>query len=712
MSMEVKDKSAKDRRVAQGDATRRGPPHRGPEALRVAGLRRHVPRRGGRRCRGHEGRAVPPLRRQGGAVQRRVRADPAGGLRHGGGRRSTGRTPGRRSWRGAACGSTPTSIPRSSASSCVRRARCSAGRTCARSRTASGLSPSGRAAQGHARRSRRAPTAAPPVVDAPRITGGGVPVHRRRRRSRRGPCRGRRADPVAPGRVPGTAGVARRVTGRAGASRAVGLAALVVVAASCSSDDPDEGSSTPASVRVVSQNLLHGIACPADSDGCDLPGPGRPVPAASSTSRAARSSSACRRRTSARSSLLRTELADVCGGDYEIVWDDDPGSIARSCSRPCRCSDRSALGWPARCAPRCGCGSPPTSAWSTSCRATSPAAATTGPATRRTCPPPCEVGRDDQRLPGPPARGASPARSPATTPSWSSAGDLNAEPGDPAIEPSLDAGFVDTHLLAGNPECDPGDGCAVHERADRRRPHRSDRPGEPQSERIDYLFVGGDRGCPRSTPTGLFNGEPAAAGAGGLVFPADHTGVQATIECATTDAQRDAATCATVPSAPPTTDHRPPRSTPRRRRGHHRGVQDAVRRRRHRRGAEAGRARGRRDPAAVLPRQLRGAGGDRVADPGPDRRGRRSSTRPTPTSRTRCCSTAPRCSTTCPGARRQDRRPVAGDPAHLLRREHPGRDRDPATVPVTVSVGSVRADLRPVGRGGRAVVHQRPHLRP
>jgi hypothetical protein len=78
-------------------------------------------------------------------------------------------------------------------------------------------------------------------------------------------------------------------------------------------------------------------------------------------------------------------------------------------------------------------------------------------------------------------------------------------------------------------------------------------PSSRQSERIDYIFMGGDRGCAAVEPTGLFNGEPAAPSGGGVVFPADHTGVQATIECDTTDAQREAATRATVTTAPPTT---------------------------------------------------------------------------------------------------------------------------------------------------------------
>ena len=56
--------------------------------------------------------------------------------------------------------------------------------------------------------------------------------------------------------------------GRGGRSVLCVLGALLIGTGACSS-----GSSQghDAHVRVVSQNLLHGIACPADTDGCRLP---------------------------------------------------------------------------------------------------------------------------------------------------------------------------------------------------------------------------------------------------------------------------------------------------------------------------------------------------------------------------------------------------------------------------------------------------------
>jgi hypothetical protein len=76
-------------------------------------------------------------------------------------------------------------------------------------------------------------------------------------------------------------------------------------------------------------------------------------------------------------------------------------------------------------------------------------------------------------------------------------------------------------------------------------------PGSIQTERIDFLFVGGERDCEAVDPTGLFNGEPAD---GDLAFPSDHTGVEATLRCATTTEQVQSASTATVATTtPPTT---------------------------------------------------------------------------------------------------------------------------------------------------------------
>jgi hypothetical protein len=132
-------------------------------------------------------------------------------------------------------------------------------------------------------------------------------------------------------------------------------------------------------------------------------------------------------------------------------------------------------------------------------------------------------------------------------------GDLNAPPDSPTVAAIVEAGFVDTHLAAGNAECDPGTGDqCTSGRIDDAMTNLED-PDSRQQERIDFLFVGGDRACEAVEPTGLFHdGEPAD---GDLAFPSDHTGVQATLQCATTPAQVEAAPGQTVATtAPPTTE--------------------------------------------------------------------------------------------------------------------------------------------------------------
>jgi hypothetical protein len=121
-------------------------------------------------------------------------------------------------------------------------------------------------------------------------------------------------------------------------------------------------------------------------------------------------------------------------------------------------------------------------------------------------------------------------------------GDLNAKPDEPTIAAIRDAGFQDTHLLGGNAECDSASGAqCTSGRIDDSLEDLRD-PASKQSQRIDYLWLGGPRQCRVVGPTGLFNGEPATNGPGGLAYPADHTGVQAAIECETSAAQRNANT--------------------------------------------------------------------------------------------------------------------------------------------------------------------------
>lgn len=311
-------------------------------------------------------------------------------------------------------------------------------------------------------------------------------------------------------------------------------------------------STTPTSaeptVTVVSQNLLHGIACAEDSDRCELP-------TRVDLFVQQLASAGCPELVSVQEAnqrtvdLLRSASAAVCDGAYEVVWDDDP-SLDREVvltteavlgSRRIRLAGplRSAL-W-VRVATDVGVVDFVSSHLASS--------SDDRPCDRATCPPPCEA---SDRLNTCQGRQLVEFAQEVAAPDSVVVigGDLNAKPDEPTIAAITGAGFIDTHVAVGNAECDPttGDQCTSG-RIDDALTDLQD-PASKQSERIDYLVVGGARACSTIAPTGLFNEEPAD---GAFAFPSDHTGVQATLQCATTPEQIAAAVDATVPSVATTT---------------------------------------------------------------------------------------------------------------------------------------------------------------
>lgn len=335
------------------------------------------------------------------------------------------------------------------------------------------------------------------------------------------------------------------------------IVAVLVVAAACSSDgtttegDTSTGLASPAQVRVVSQNLLHGLACPVESNRCELPD--RVSLFAQQLQEAD-----CPELVGVQESfsdmvmLLETAVADVCDGRYEVVWDDSEGLDREVVltTLPVLGSQREALAGPLR-----------TALWVR-------VAADVGvvdfvsthlasgsddrPCSADVCPPPCAP---DDFVNACQARQtvAFAERMAAPDSVRILGGDLNARPGEPTYAITADAGYTDTHLEAGNPECDPVSGAQCTSGRDDTSVSVLSDPASTNSERIDFLWWGGGRACLSVEPTGLFNAAPAVAAPGGFAFPADHAGVQATLECATTDAQRDEATRATVESTTTTT---------------------------------------------------------------------------------------------------------------------------------------------------------------
>lgn len=361
-----------------------------------------------------------------------------------------------------------------------------------------------------------------------------------------------------------------------GTERLVVLTLVVALAmAACSTDDDTDSvditsgdTSTAASpttgatagpattagvVRVVSQNLLHGILCPADTDNCRRPD--RVAVFAAQLAEAG-----CPDLVSVQEAndevvdLLRETVPDICGGAYDIVWDDDDG-IDREVvltTLPVVSSRRLPLAGPLRTVYWVRVASDVGLVDLVSTHLAS--GSDDQPCTADLCPPPC---RPDDLLNTCQARQVVDLIAELAHPDAVIVlgGDLNAGPEEPAIDVIVDAGLVDTHLAAGNPECDPSTGEQCTSGRDDESLDDLTDPSSRQRVRIDYVFVGGDRDCTVEAPTGLLNADPAMDGPGGLAFPSDHTGVETTLRC-TTDAEALAAAAdpgATLPPPPSTT---------------------------------------------------------------------------------------------------------------------------------------------------------------
>ncbi len=340
---------------------------------------------------------------------------------------------------------------------------------------------------------------------------------------------------------------------------AAALVACLVLGA-CSGGGSDDTTSTSAAgapaaqVAVVSQNLLHGIACPADSDGCDLPA--RVDLFVDQLAADCPQIVGVQEANQRTVDLLRSAVTEICGGAYAVVWGDDEG-VDREVvltTETVLGSRRIRLAGPLRTALWVRVASDVGVVDFVSSHLAS--SSDDRPCDSEACPPPCLV---TDRLNTCQGRqlAAFALDMAATDGVLVVAGDLNAEPDDPTMAAIRDAGFVDTHIEAGNPECDPETGAACTSgRIDDALTDLTD-PTSRQSERIDYVLVAEsartDRACEVIAPTGLFNADPATTTPGALAFPADHTGVVATVSCPTTEAQRTAAAGATVPTDAPTT---------------------------------------------------------------------------------------------------------------------------------------------------------------
>ena len=298
-----------------------------------------------------------------------------------------------------------------------------------------------------------------------------------------------------------------------------------------------------ASVRIVSQNILHGVGCPPDSDSCLV---GERV----SLFMGQLAEAGCPELVSlqeANERIVGLVSGEVGGCDYEIVWDDDPGldrevvltTLEVIDYQRRTLADRFRSAYLVRVASPVG-----VIDFLTTHLASGSDDRDCDPAL---CPPPCDPAGSLR------ACQARQVRAFAEEVALEGGvtvvgGDLN----DIAVSPTLtvfdEAGYVDSHLAAGHDECDPasGDGCTAG-REDATLADMAD-PSSRQRSRIDYLLYSAPgRDCSVGEGTGLFNAEPAA---GGLAFPSDHTAVALTLVCDASGADGVDTATAALPEAP------------------------------------------------------------------------------------------------------------------------------------------------------------------
>lgn len=121
-------------------------------------------------------------------------------------------------------------------------------------------------------------------------------------------------------------------------------------------------------------------------------------------------------------------------------------------------------------------------------------------------------------------------------------GDFNVTPASARIQGLVADGWVDSHLAAGNPECDEtGVGCTAGRRDDVVDDMKN--PSARQLERIDLMFVKAPARCapvfdpdPDGDGDGIGTGvwdDPVTDGPGGMVFVADHSGTSIDLSCET-----------------------------------------------------------------------------------------------------------------------------------------------------------------------------------
>ena len=339
------------------------------------------------------------------------------------------------------------------------------------------------------------------------------------------------------------------------------LAAAVLVAllaTGCAGDEDEPADSAPESteapprdgdIRIVSLNLLHGILC-TDGDHCDADNRvelfARQLEAAGCPDVVA-----LQEISPWMHDLVRDRAETLCGGDYDVVFPEVGSSYVDVemvlTTLPARDARRELLAQGFRRALRVTLESPMgpvdlvVTHTGTGAGSDSMGGGPACGAGRLACPAPCDpegtvfacqITQVAELLDDRPTEGRV---------AGVLVGDLNLVPEAPPVRDLLDGGWLDSHLEAGNPECDPATSVGCTGGRDDASLASLQDPTSRERERIDHALVSPGACEPRfdgpedadgdGLGTGLFADEPATDGPGGLAWPSDHVGVAVDLAC-------------------------------------------------------------------------------------------------------------------------------------------------------------------------------------
>lgn len=297
-------------------------------------------------------------------------------------------------------------------------------------------------------------------------------------------------------------------------------------------------------VHIVNLNLLHGVFCPPETDGCQAPD--RVELLAQQLEDAGCPDVVGLQEININlAQRLEEQRTTLCDGDYKILFGGKPKSLDTErvlTTLPVKSTKVIKLKGNFRTASRAVLTSPigPLVLVVTH-QDGDPE--TSGVNTCQTCTPPCQKDASVFQCQTTAAAGLAEETGGAKAVRVLM-GDFNVTSASARYQSLVSAGWVDSHLEAGNAECDSATGTNCTSGRDDKSIEALKDPNARESERIDFIFVKAPARCAVAFDsaadddgdffgTGLFKATPAVDGPGGLAWNSDHTGVTADLTCTT-----------------------------------------------------------------------------------------------------------------------------------------------------------------------------------